>query len=268
MSPVVDWRRRGQNTLSIGYIKFMRSEETVELVRRPHEFTLLALISMRARRTCSFSTINLEPGEALIGDFQSCGMTEQKYRTAKRNLEKWGFITTRSTNRGTIAKLENSGIFDINMQEGNEQTNEQATDKQRPIDEPPTSNKNEIMNKNRKKERRSTNDLLTPFQKESFHRFWTAYPRKKSKGQAEKAWESIGPNEELLKRILTALDHANVSTDWLRDGGRYIPYPATWLRAKGWEDEHQSVSLLQSRVSDVTIRNMNILSDWEPGNEK
>ena len=254
--------------MSLGYIKFMRSQETVELVRRPHEFTLLALIAMRARRTCSFSTTNLEPGEALIGDCQSCGMTEQQYRTAKRNLEKWGFITTRSTNRGTIAKLENSGVFDINLQEGNEQPNEQSTDSQRTVNDQPTTKKNGIMDENGKKERRSSSAPLAPFQKERFDRFWEAYPRKKSRGQAEKAWKSVDPDEGLFKKILAALDHAKVSDDWLREGGRYIPYPATWLRAKGWEDETQLPSLFHNKVSDVTIRNMNILSDWEPANEK
>jgi hypothetical protein len=25
--------------------------------------------------------------------------------------------------------------------------------------------------------------------------------------------------------------------DWQRDGGRFVPYPATWLNARGWEDD-------------------------------
>jgi len=30
---------------------------------------------------------------------------------------------------------------------------------------------------------------------------------------------------------------AKKSPEWTKDNGKYIPYPATWLNAKGWEDE-------------------------------
>lgn len=70
-----------------------------------------------------------------------------------------------------------------------------------------------------------------------FARFWAAYPRKKSKGDAEKAWKKIRPGKELLGLILAAVDAQKRSLDWTKDGGRYIPYPASWLNSKGWEDE-------------------------------
>ena len=34
-----------------------------------------------------------------------------------------------------------------------------------------------------------------------------------------------------------------MSKDWLEDDGKYIPHPATWLNAKGWEDEYGSATL-------------------------
>ena len=34
-----------------------------------------------------------------------------------------------------------------------------------------------------------------------------------------------------------SLSVANGSLDWIKDGGQFVPYPATWLNAKGWEDE-------------------------------
>ena len=72
---------------------------------------------------------------------------------------------------------------------------------------------------------------------EHFDKFWLAYPRKKNKGQAEKVFRRINPDEELLATILVAIERAKKSEDWLREDGRYIPYPATWLNAKGWDDE-------------------------------
>lgn len=72
-----------------------------------------------------------------------------------------------------------------------------------------------------------------------FDRFWIQYPKKRSKGDAEKAWNALKPDEQLQDRIHDALERAKTSADWRKDGGQYIPYPATWLRAKGWEDEHR-----------------------------
>jgi len=126
-----------QNT----FYKAIRSDDHRELLRRPNEYALLSLIAYRARRTNGFSVDNLKSGEALIGDFKSVGLTQQKYRTAKKNLEKWGFITTKATNKGTIAKLINNSIFDANIDSTNEQTNIPSTNKYQPDSNRVTTNK-------------------------------------------------------------------------------------------------------------------------------
>jgi len=77
---------------------------------------------------------------------------------------------------------------------------------------------------------------LNPFAQ--FAEFWIAYPKKKNKGDAEKAWKAISPGTDLIAKILNALLQAKQSKDWAKESGKYIPYPASWLRAKGWEDEY------------------------------
>lgn len=72
---------------------------------------------------------------------------------------------------------------------------------------------------------------------EYFNIFWKAYPKKRNKGDAEKAFKMVAPDEQLMEAILTAIERATKSAQWLKDNGQFIPYPATWLRAKGWEDE-------------------------------
>src|SRR3972149_11639439 len=74
---------------------------------------------------------------------------------------------------------------------------------------------------------------------EKFNLFWEAYPKRKSKGQAEKAWLKIKPSEQLLATMFAKIEQAKTSEDWIKEGGKYIPYPATWLNAKGWEDEYK-----------------------------
>lgn len=70
-----------------------------------------------------------------------------------------------------------------------------------------------------------------------FDAFYSAYPRKKNQGQAEKAWKALKPSEQLQAEILAAIERAKTSAGWLKDAGEFIPYPATWLNAKGWKDE-------------------------------
>lgn len=70
-----------------------------------------------------------------------------------------------------------------------------------------------------------------------FERFWEAYPRKKGKGDAEKKFMQIAPSEELFDRIMVSLEEQKQTRQWQEDGGRFIPYPATWLHQRRWEDE-------------------------------
>lgn len=78
---------------------------------------------------------------------------------------------------------------------------------------------------------------------ETFEQFWDAYPKKRSKGDAQKAWRALKPSAELVAQMLSAIELAKTSEDWLKDGGAYVPYPATWLRAKGWLDDVKPVDI-------------------------
>lgn len=70
-----------------------------------------------------------------------------------------------------------------------------------------------------------------------FDDFWSAYPRKVSKGDAEKAFAKLNPDEHLLGTILAAVQRAKTRDGWAKDDGKFIPYPASWLNSRGWEDE-------------------------------
>lgn len=72
---------------------------------------------------------------------------------------------------------------------------------------------------------------------EQFERFWLAYPKKRNRGQAERAFAKLKPDDRLLETLLAAVQKARLRPDWRKDGGQYIPYASTWLHARGWEDE-------------------------------
>lgn len=70
-----------------------------------------------------------------------------------------------------------------------------------------------------------------------FERFYSAYPRHLGKAAAHRAWMRLKPTADLLKRMAAALNAQKQSESWQRENGRYIPYPATWLNQRRWEDE-------------------------------
>lgn len=72
---------------------------------------------------------------------------------------------------------------------------------------------------------------------DGFEQFWAAYPKRVSKGAARKAWAKLKPSEQLLQAILAGIGRAKTSAQWLRDDGRFVPHPATWLNAEGWLDD-------------------------------
>lgn len=84
---------------------------------------------------------------------------------------------------------------------------------------------------------RVSKDTLVCANSGGFEAFWTAYPKKKSKGQALSAWKKLKPDSSLQVVILKAIEAQKRSPDWQKDKGQYIPYPATWLNAMAWEDE-------------------------------
>ena len=87
----------------------------------------------------------------------------------------------------------------------------------------------------------NTNNPLTPTgESELFDEFWVAYPKHVAKKSARRAWDKLHADRDLLDALLTALEWQTRTEAWQRDGGRYVPNPATWLNGRRWEDEPQA----------------------------
>lgn len=89
----------------------------------------------------------------------------------------------------------------------------------------------ESKNKNKDKKKNKNKDKCL---KADFEIFWDAYPRKEGKQKAMAAFEKVDVG---LDVILAALERHKKSTQWTKNGGEFIPHPATWLNGKRWEDE-------------------------------
>ena len=81
----------------------------------------------------------------------------------------------------------------------------------------------------------------------AFELFWSAYPKKAGKLAALKAFNNavkkIQPNAKQGDRITVAYSLAEAAKaqaatiDWLKEDGKFIPHPATWLNQGRWMDE-------------------------------
>lgn len=92
-----------------------------------------------------------------------------------------------------------------------------------------------------------------------FERFWAAYPNRKSKGAAGRAFEKVMKNvdpQELTKEIILAIDAQKRYRRHAEKNGEFLPnwkYPGTWLNAEAWLDEIPSISdSSQNKTNQIT----------------
>lgn len=89
--------------------------------------------------------------------------------------------------------------------------------------------------------RRRGSKTAPDWKPERFEGFWQLYPVKKSKQAAIRAWDLLHPDDALLAVMGRALQRQLASQEWQRklreEGGQGIPYPATWINGRRWEDE-------------------------------
>ncbi|VWC25899.1 gp60 [Burkholderia pseudomultivorans] len=93
-------------------------------------------------------------------------------------------------------------------------------------------------NSKRKDQETTPRETLSRSLRASFAIFWAAYPKKRSKEKAEKAFTKRNPDEQLFNDLMAGLERAKTSEQW--QNPQFIPHAATWLNAGGWMDEYQT----------------------------
>lgn len=61
------------------------------------------------------------------------------------------------------------------------------------------------------------------------------------------AWARLKVNGSFDK-VLAAVEQQKRSEQWQKDGGQFIPHPATWLNQGRWDDEPASAMAPSLRV--------------------
>lgn len=98
---------------------------------------------------------------------------------------------------------------------------------------PPISPTGEVVRKRKRK--RDAPKAAPEWKPERFAGFWSYYPRGENKQEAIRAWDALRPSDELIDAMGEALVRQKATELWQRGVG--IPYAATWLNQRRWEDE-------------------------------
>jgi uncharacterized protein YdaU (DUF1376 family) len=114
---------------------------------------------------------------------------------------------------------------------GNRTNREQNVDEAPPNHKPLTINQEPLTKE--KPQDKPANDL--------FESFWKAYPKKQGKDAAKKAFIKRKVGKELSQEMIAALNQQKKTDQWLKNGGQFIPNPATWINEGRWQDEIFSV---------------------------
>lgn len=114
---------------------------------------------------------------------------------------------------------------------------------QKPTDNPPITQPVPVANPEESKSKAPITNPITNTNKppkpprgerEGFAEFYAAYPRKEGRADAVKAFAKVTAP---LTDLLAALEWQCKSHKWLKEGGQFIPLPASWLNGERWKDE-------------------------------
>ena len=78
-----------------------------------------------------------------------------------------------------------------------------------------------------------------------FDVWWPHYPKKRNRPTALKAYtvarktSTNGKGMPPVERLIEITKRQAMSYDWTKNGGEFVPYPASYIRASGWDNEYQ-----------------------------
>lgn len=176
----------------------------------------------------------------------------QSIRTALLKLEKWHFLTNKSTKRGSLITIVNWASY----QSITNQPTKKSTDNQQRANKELTTNKNveNVENEKNNKTFPQKNNFAEESEEEyyltrkkrklkgkrleSFNRFWEAFGYKKDKAGAADAWLDIPAlTDKMVDTICAAAKkEARLRPETIAKG-RVPIYAQGWITGRRWEDE-------------------------------
>lgn len=168
--------------------------------------------------------ITCKPGQFVtsLESIRNCcakDVSIQNVRTALLKLEKWQFLTSKSTKGGRLITIINWDSYQ-QVQQSDQQSLQQR------------ANKELTTIKKGKNEKKNTSRYT-----DEFEQFWQAYPRKVGKGAAFKVWKRLNGIRPKIDELVQIIEQHKKTEQWRRNNGQFVPHPQTWLNQERWNDE-------------------------------
>lgn len=140
------------------------------------------------------------------------------------------------------------------------QPTEKQLEQSKSTEKQPNKNKNVNKNVNVNENKNNNPKENTPKKPEPkpspwrvrFDIFWKHYPRKEKKARCEKWFEGNNPSDELLEKMLKAIEVQKTFVQWQKEKGQFIPLPTSWLNDKRWEDESRDETKTEESSSEIS----------------
>jgi len=168
-----------------------------------------------------YQDIKINPGEFIFGRRKASKdlkMHESSIQRCVYALVNSKNISVKSNNKFSIITIINWHLYQQDQNKIEQQANNKRTTSEH---------------------RQECKELKNNNISANFKKFWSVYPKKRSKGQAEKTFLKLSLNNNFpsINILIDAIERQKKSIEWKKDNGQFIPYPSSWLNAKGWEDE-------------------------------
>lgn len=172
------------------------------------------------------------------------GLSVKEVRTALNHLKKTGEVAHKASSKYGLFTVVN---YDKYQTQGTQEGTLSAVRGQSRGSQRATNN-NENNENNKNNENISPKAPSKGAKKDwpGFDDFYSCYPKHTGKQAALKAWNKLKPDSQLQYLIIQAVEKQKQSQQWTKDGGQFIPLPATWLNGQRWEDE------LEAKQSEPT----------------
>jgi hypothetical protein len=148
--------------------------------------------------------------------------------SALRELESKGYLTRKKQSDGRIDYIIRYEPID-----GFQQLGKKPVAENRKVQKPQSAEISNISNIDI-----SLDTVLNNIEKKEtlpFDDFWKIYPRKVEKKKSQQKWSKLSETDR--KSAMLDIPARAQSDQWKREGGRFIPYPTTYLNGERWNDE-------------------------------
>ena len=218
-----------------GWVKLWRKTIDSGILRHGRTLQVFIWILIHAahkeeNRSTRYGIVKIKPGEVLIGREQLAKvlkLTSQNIRTSLKLLKSTGVITIEPTNAFSVITLVKWVDYQGQPHKVTSELTSELTSSQ------PAANQQLTTEQEVKHLRIKEQPSIRP----DFETFYQNYPRHEAKQDARKAWDQTEKIRPSLEAILKNIEGRRNSEAWTKEGGKYCPLPASYLRGHRWEDE-------------------------------